>query len=240
MRKSDWASLIVAGVLIASALFVLFVPIKAEPEVSRGEILQALANLIGAAIGTLGAYLVANWTLKKTDRDKKTQQADLAEPTYNALRTYFDEMDKSAAILEQFQGAKSEFPDLIGKFIRLWVEKRRLSDAIRNQLAISFPYIENEIDELIVSYGNWQELIKTAGACSKAAESHARFERSLDDAIDALSTASDARSNIVKRFQEAKRIIDRHRDWDEDVADAEKFTAIITALRGRIPKIPRI
>lgn len=239
MRKSDWASLIVAAILIGGALFVLFVPIDANSKISRGEILQALANLVGAAIGTLGAYIVAQWTMGKAERERKLHQAELADATYNAIRAYIEYMDDIRPEIENL-GADA---NSVGAFYRFEVQHnkkwRPVSAPLRAQLAAAFPYIENEIDEIEHWFPVWKEHLVAAKHHTDQVYANDYHLKPISVAIDALATVADARIKIIERFQDAKKIVNRHRDWDKDVADAKAFDATVKALRRRVPLAER-
>jgi hypothetical protein len=237
MRKSDWASLIVAGILIVGAFFVLFVPIDTAKEVTRGEVLQAFANLVGAAIGTLGAYLVAQWTMGKSERDRKLHQAELADATYNAIRAYIEYMDEIRPEIENLgAGANSvhSFCRFEWRHNKNW---RPVSAPLRAQLAAAFPYIENEIDEIDHWFQEWKKQLEAARIYTDQSYANDHHLKPISLAIDALANVADARVKIMERFEHAKKIVNETSEWTNDVTDAKAFEESVKALRSRVPVV---
>lgn len=144
----------VTACIAFAALFAALVPRGCEDCIKPGEILQSVANLIGAAIGTFGAFMVARWSLGQAERDRLEHRAELALLTMNSILDLLEQLDRWSMAFNNLDGGFIEtvkFEQLINKYAKAIV---RTSSALRRERVASFPGLEVTLAALESSYSD--------------------------------------------------------------------------------------
>jgi hypothetical protein len=114
MSSKNWNLAVAISLLVGAILITAF--LASLTSATGGEIAQALANLLGAALGTIGAFLVARWTMGQQGRKDELHRqsaltlilselhpnATLCGTALLALRSY--DIDNGRVPVEYFRG----------------------------------------------------------------------------------------------------------------------------------------
>ncbi len=160
---------------------------------------QTLANVVGSAIGVIGAYLVARWQMSSTERARRGQRSELASAFYNVAQDRYLMLKGMVDSLTE-----ANHPDG-----RIFVERTRavygqvcdlaiqpVPDDIRSVISAQLPYESIELYDLdrclLFAKSAWRDVV---GFYQNSQE--VKAQNSLAKVIDALKTAAMDWENII-------------------------------------------
>jgi hypothetical protein len=232
IRLTGWVWIAVIACATFAALFASLVPIKTEDYLKPGEILQSIANLIGAAIGTFGAFMVARWSLGQAERDRQEHRSALALLAMNAildlLEQYvrwskaFDRLDRTSRSIENFIPIKNEY-------VR---ETLKTSPVLRGELISSFPALENALHGIESGDNNFHIFFEQCFRSRRDPSSEV-FIASYNSFIDNLLAVANFMSDLAERSDAAMSLRGSSGGFKKDYNDIVVFRDAVRALAKR-------
>lgn len=233
IRLTGWVWIAVFACAAFAALFAVLVRTNPDEGIKAGEILQAVASLAGSALGILGAFMLARWSLSEAERDRRAHRHDLAFLTMNTIvdlisryaawSMAFEKLDVTNKAIIEFMNHKNQYDD--GKI--------NASPGLRDELVASFPRLEINLDALIANHDifnkNCRYLLLLAQANASATELAPAFQ----DFLKPLSYATGGIAAILLFYETTAGLADVEQSFREEARAIAAFASAGRKLAER-------
>ncbi|TRT85053.1 MAG: hypothetical protein EWV63_14000 [Microcystis aeruginosa Ma_OC_H_19870700_S124] len=223
--------LFLIGIAAISIWFISLL-LKSSAEIQ----VQSIANLLGAAIGTVGAYIVAKWAYESGQRERYRLMSEIAQATFNAIIDRLHYLDAIAEILPLYDGSKQALWSLRDKVVEIHFTPKPISSTLRAQLSTYYPYVDNELDDLDRAILAWISSLGHAYFNSRGRGQSEKYIGELISAGEHLQMAVDSRKGILRLFRKPFLLSGNGNYWDPDFTDADAGIAAVEAFRAQLPK----
>ncbi|MBC8790420.1 MAG: hypothetical protein C6Y20_02325 [Tagaea sp. CACIAM 22H2] len=195
---------------------------------------EAIASIIGSAIGVFGAFLVARWQITSAERTKRRQRSALASAFYNVVQDRYLGLKGLVEALELANDLEIEV--FLTKATQIDQSTINFTfapipDAVQTMIATELPYESVELYDLETCLAFARNRLRTVIGSKIPRDEHL-VRKELIKAIDALATAALDWQNIVNGCDILAADAGFPEKFAEDVEAADKMVATLKALNA--------